>query len=75
MFNVRVQTNRDDKVLGYLVSDKPEIYDDENGYAPWPPAAEFRVSLRYSDETQRRRAWEYCDYLNKGIVIQPPIGA
>jgi len=29
---------------------------------------------RHNDKTQQRRAFEYCEYLNKGIVVQPPIG-
>jgi hypothetical protein len=64
-------------VTSFVVTDQPDNYPQTNwdGYPrPWPLAAEFHVSLRYDEETQKRRAFEYCDYLNKGIVVQPPIG-
>jgi len=71
----RVLTSAWDRAAGtvdsYVVTDVPKNYIGE---PRWPPAAEFKVSVRYDDETQQRRALEYCDYLNKGIVIQPPIG-
>lgn len=55
----------------YAVTDEPTDY---LGTA-WPNAVEFHVSQRYDQETQLRRARKYCDYLNSGIVIQPPIGS
>jgi hypothetical protein len=56
----------------YIVTDEP---DNWNTYEQkWGHVAEFKVSQRHDDETQRRRAIEYCDYMNRGIVIQPPIG-
>jgi hypothetical protein len=54
----------------YAVTDEPTDY---LGPA-WPNAASFHVSQRHDQETQLRRAREYCDYLNSRIVIQPPIG-
>jgi hypothetical protein len=62
----------DGRVGSYIITDQPI---DFRGEDIWPFAVEFKVSMRYDDATQLRRAYEYCDYLNKGIVIQPPIGA
>lgn len=59
------------RVGSYTVTD---VSDSYMGEALWPTAAEFKVSMRHDQETQRLRAHEYCDYLNKGIVVQPPIG-
>jgi len=55
----------------FVVTDEPAEYNCE---AIWPVCAEFKVSMRHDELTQLRRAHEYADYLNKGIVIQPPIG-
>jgi hypothetical protein len=77
MFKVRTISRQDyryrDKweVITFLVSDIPTDYNNE---VKWPTAVEFHVSTRYDEETQKRRALEYCNYLNKGIVVQPPIG-
>lgn len=53
----------------FVVTDQPVGYD---GDREWPIAATFPVSMRHDQETQQRRAFEYRDYLNKGIVVQPP---
>jgi hypothetical protein len=62
------------EITGYVVTDQPDNYRREWPDRPYPCAAEFTVSLRHDRETQERRAYEYRDYLNKAIVIQPPIG-
>ena len=63
---------REEKRYGsFVVTDQPVEYVGEQA---WPIAAEFKVSMRHDQKTQNRRAFEYCDYLNKGIVVQPPIG-
>jgi murein DD-endopeptidase MepM/ murein hydrolase activator NlpD len=59
------------RIGSFLVSDQPSDYKGEAG---WPTAVSFPVSMRYDAEAQRRRAYEYADYLNAGLVIQPPIG-
>lgn len=75
MFRVFAQSSwyeQDNGLVGsYIVSDQPENYraGKDRTYA-----ATFPVSLRYDMATQHRRASEYCDYLNKGIVTQSPIG-
>jgi len=61
------------RLLSWVVTDQPEGWD--NSDQKWPIVAEFKVSLRHDNETQKRRAYEYCDYMNKGIIIQPAIGA
>jgi len=58
-------------VTSYIVTDQADDYQSE---WKWPWAAEFKVSQRHDRETQERRAYEYRDYLNKGIIVQPPIG-
>jgi hypothetical protein len=55
----------------FHVSDQPKNYRREDR---WPAAAVFVVSMRHDQETQERRAREYAAYLNKGLVVQPPIG-
>jgi hypothetical protein len=61
------------KVLSWVVTDQPEGWD--NYEQKWPIVAEFKISMRHDDETQNRRAYEYRDYMNKSIIVQPPIGA
>ncbi len=58
-------------VNSFLVTDQPDNYAQ---IAPWPAAAEFKVSTRHDQELQKRRAEEYCEYLNKHITVAPPIG-
>lgn len=54
----------------YIVTDQPPGWNDNEERWPW--AAEFKVSQRHDNETQKRRAREYCEYMNKGIVVQLP---
>ena len=61
------------RLYAYVVTDQPAGWKDPD--REWPWVAEFKVSMRHDEETQKRRAYEYADYLNKGIVVQPPIGA
>jgi hypothetical protein len=61
------------KVLSWVVTDQPEGWD--NYEQKWPIVAEFKISMRHDNETQSRRAYEYRDYMNKSIIVQPPIGA
>lgn len=63
---------RSRKVTGsFVVTDKPDDFDDSD--IAWPAAAHFIVSMRHDEMTQLRRAREYADYLNRGIIDQPPI--
>lgn len=64
-----------DKIIEYVVTDQPDNYDPEWGATPYPYVVSFKVSLRHDKETQERRAYEYRDYLNRGIIIQAPIGS
>ena len=59
------------RIGSYLVTDVPDDYKSD---IEWPSAASFPVSMRFDQPTQKRRAYEYCDYLNRGIVVQAPIG-
>ena len=74
-FKVYVRATRfqeqEGRVGSYIITDQPDEYKAET---PWPEAAEFTVSMRHDNETQQRRAFEYRDYLNKGLTIQEPIG-
>lgn len=72
MFSVLSRKTGSNRLVSFVVSDRPEGWDDYNQQWPW--VAEFNVSLRYSEEIQRSRAHEYCDYLNKHLVTIPPIG-
>ena len=79
MFKVMVYSNgaavSHEGVSCYVVTDQPEDYvEDRWEGRVWPKAAEFPISMRYDHATQRRRAFEYTDYLNKISVTQPPIG-
>lgn len=57
----------------FVVSDKPKGWDDyEQG--TWKPLAEFHISQRNTEEEQRKRAHEYCEYMNSKVVLHPPIG-
>lgn len=72
VFTISSYAQRDSGLVGrYIVSDQPENYKT---LPPWPNAAEFPVSMRYDQKTQLRRAIEYCEYMNKGLTVQPPIG-
>lgn len=71
-FSVYTQTIMGN-ISAYVVSDKPNYWQD-NYEIKWPYAATFPVSERFDQYLQERRAFEYCEYLNKGIVVQPPIG-
>ena len=80
-YHVRVRQTgydrQDGTVSSYVVSDQPENYPepDWEGYPKrWPFIVEFPVTHRHDQESQRRRAYEYMDYLNKNIVVVPPIG-
>lgn len=58
--------------LSYQVTNRPDDWDTD--WKHWPHVAEFAISAGYSDEDQRNRAIEYCDYMNRTTQKQPPIG-
>ncbi len=35
----------------------------------WPDAARFPISDRYDEETQRKRAYKFADYLNSLVTV------
>lgn len=58
---VRTKSNITGKIITFFVSDAdsgPEI--DTR-----PPAAEFPISILYDENLQKKRAWAFCDYMNK----------
>jgi len=60
------------RVVGYVVTAQPVGWDSSD--KDWPWMAKFRVSVRYDQEQQERRASEYCAYLNKNTqTVLPPI--
>ena len=71
-FEVLIQSNCVAGVTAYVVADVPDSYKGNERH--WPKAAIFPVSLRYDEEIQRRRAVEYCNYLNSVSRVLPPIG-
>lgn len=60
------------EVSKFIVTNQPAKWDSSE--RKWPWVAEFPVDVGYSMEEQRRRAYEYCDYMNKTTPVQPPIG-
>jgi len=54
-------THRDKKLESLFVTDAKN--DKELDVRP--KAIEFPISVLYDEDTQRRRAQDYCDYLNR----------
>lgn len=72
VFESSTPMERDRGTVGsYVVTDRPDDFKGDD--VDWPIVVRFVVSMRHDRVMQRRRAIEYADYLNRGIVIQPPI--
>lgn len=61
------------EVSKYVVTNQPAGWDSHE--RAWPAVAEFPVAAGFSMADQSRRAYEYCDYMNKTTPVQPPIGS
>lgn len=57
----------------FVITDQPEDWNS-NREVDYPCVVEFAVSVRYNEDEQRRRAREYCEYLNKNLATIPAIG-
>jgi len=71
-YNVMALKHWSGEVSEYHVTNEPKDWRKDAG---WPCVAVFPVKVGYSNEEQRRRAIEYCDYMNKTTPQQPPIGS
>lgn len=71
-YKVMVMKSWSGDIHYFLVTNQPDNWRKD---AKWPSVAEFPIGTGYSEDDQRRRAYEYCDYMNKTIPVKPAIGA